>query len=79
MLFVGKMNRTGAMGTPIGDDWSGQVNCCWPSPGQSFLVLSPMGLMTIFFCLITLGVMQFSCPKIVALRGDIYTKERRKI
>jgi hypothetical protein len=28
-------------------DW--RLNCCWPSPAQSFLVLSPMGLMTIFY------------------------------
>jgi hypothetical protein len=31
---------------------------CWPSPAQLFLVLSPAGLMTIFYCLMTLGVMQ---------------------
>jgi hypothetical protein len=29
----------------------GWVNCCWPLPAQSFLVLSPTGLMTIFYCL----------------------------
>jgi hypothetical protein len=26
-------------------------NCCWSSPAQSFLGLSPAGLMTIFYCL----------------------------
>jgi hypothetical protein len=31
------------------------VNCRWLSPGQSFLVPSPAGLMTIFYCLTTLG------------------------
>jgi hypothetical protein len=25
--------------------------CCWPSPAQSFLGLSPVGLVTIFYCL----------------------------
>jgi hypothetical protein len=34
------------------------VNCCWPSPSQSFLVPSPAGLMTIFYCLRPLGVVQ---------------------
>jgi hypothetical protein len=37
-------------------DWlcwigSGRVNCCWSSPVQWSLVLSPAGLMTIFYCL----------------------------
>jgi hypothetical protein len=27
----------------------GQVNCCWPSPAQLFLVPSPEGCMTVFF------------------------------
>jgi hypothetical protein len=35
-----------------------RVNCCWPSPAQPFLVPSSAGLMTIFFCLTTPGVMQ---------------------
>jgi hypothetical protein len=26
-------------------------NCCWPSPAQPFLVPSPAGLMTMFYCL----------------------------
>jgi hypothetical protein len=26
-----------------------QVNCCWLSPAQSFLVLCPMGLITVFY------------------------------
>jgi hypothetical protein len=40
----------------------GQVNCCWSLPAQSHLVpiLSPAGLMTIFYCLTTLGVMQLT-------------------
>jgi hypothetical protein len=34
----------------------GQVNWCWALPAQSFLVLSLAALKTIFYCLITLGV-----------------------
>jgi hypothetical protein len=30
-----------------------QVNCCWPLPSQLFLVLSPVGLTTMFYCLTT--------------------------
>jgi hypothetical protein len=26
-------------------------NCCWPSPAQSFSSPSPVGLMTVFYCL----------------------------
>jgi hypothetical protein len=33
------------------EDRSVIYNCCWPSPVQSFLGLSPAGLMTIFYCL----------------------------
>jgi hypothetical protein len=29
---------------------SGWVNCCWPSPAQSFLVPGPAGPVTVFFC-----------------------------
>jgi hypothetical protein len=36
------------------------VNCCWPSPAQSFLVPSPAGLMTILFCLTTLRVIELT-------------------
>jgi hypothetical protein len=36
----------------------GRVNFWWSSPGQSFLVLSPAGLMTIFYSLTTLEVVQ---------------------
>jgi hypothetical protein len=40
------------------DSWpyfsDSQANCCWPSPPQSFLVKSPAGLMTIFYCLTNL-------------------------
>jgi hypothetical protein len=32
-----------------------RVNCCWPSPAQSFLVPFPAGLMTTFFCLMAIG------------------------
>jgi hypothetical protein len=32
-------------------DRSVVYNCCWPLPVQSFLGLSPAGLMTIFYCL----------------------------
>jgi hypothetical protein len=35
---------------------SGWVICCWPLPAQSLLVLSPAGVITIFYCLPTLGV-----------------------
>jgi hypothetical protein len=37
---------------------SGSVNCCRSSPVQSFLVPSPAGLMSIFYCLSALGVVQ---------------------
>jgi hypothetical protein len=36
----------------------GWVNCCRPSPVQSFFVSSPAGLMAILFPLMTQGVMQ---------------------
>jgi hypothetical protein len=36
------------------------VSCCWTLPAQSSLVQSPTGLMTIFYCLSTLGVVQLS-------------------
>jgi hypothetical protein len=36
----------------------GQVNFCWPSLTQAFLVPSPLGLMTIVYHLTILGVMQ---------------------
>jgi hypothetical protein len=28
-----------------------RLQCCWPSPAQSFSGLSPVGLVTIFYCL----------------------------
>jgi hypothetical protein len=34
-------------------DWL--LNCCWPSAAQWSLVPSPMGLMTMFYCLTVLG------------------------
>jgi hypothetical protein len=34
---------------------SSPVDCCWSSPAQWFLVASPTGLMTIFYCLTALG------------------------
>jgi hypothetical protein len=40
----------------------GRVDCCWSSPAPSFLVPSPAGLMTIFYCLTTLGVVQLIRP-----------------
>jgi hypothetical protein len=40
-------------------DWSvGWVNCCWSSPAQLFLFPDPEGLVTIFFCLTTLGAVE---------------------
>jgi hypothetical protein len=40
------------MGHPLWrEDGYVVYNCCWPSPAQSFLSLSPTGLMTIFYCL----------------------------
>jgi hypothetical protein len=33
------------------EDGSVVYNCYWPSPAQSFLGLSPLGLVTIFYCL----------------------------
>jgi hypothetical protein len=32
-----------------------EVNCCWPSPAQSFLIPSPAGLMTKFYSFMTLS------------------------
>jgi hypothetical protein len=32
------------------EDGSVVYNCCWASPAQSFLGLSPAGLLTIFYC-----------------------------
>jgi hypothetical protein len=37
-----------------------RVNCCWSTPAQSFLVPCPPGLMTIFYCPTTLGVVQLN-------------------
>jgi hypothetical protein len=34
-------------------DWL--LSCCWSSPEQWFLVPSPTGLMTVFYCLTVLG------------------------
>jgi hypothetical protein len=34
-------------------DW--MLSCCWPLPAEWSLVPSPMGIMTIFFCLTALG------------------------
>jgi hypothetical protein len=39
-------------------DWVNQVNCCGPSPAQSFLVLSPAGLLILFYFLMTPRVMR---------------------
>jgi hypothetical protein len=33
------------------EDGSAVYNCCWPSPAQSFSGPSPLGLVTIFYCL----------------------------
>jgi hypothetical protein len=45
-------------------DWSellyGRVNCCCSLLAQSFLFPSPTGLMTVFYCLTNLEVMQVS-------------------
>jgi hypothetical protein len=38
------------------------VNFCWPTPAQSSLVPVPAGLMTILFCLRTLGVVHLLPP-----------------
>jgi hypothetical protein len=42
------------------------ANCCWPSPAESFLAASPAGLMTIFHCLTTLGVLQLHSIRLLA-------------
>lgn len=39
-----------------------RVNCCWFSTAQSSSVLSPEGLLIIFFSLTNLGVVQRSSP-----------------
>jgi hypothetical protein len=51
------------------------INCCWSLPAQSFMVLGPAGLTTVFFCLITLWVilLQESCwlsKLLLALTGS---------
>jgi hypothetical protein len=33
------------------EDGSVVYNCCWPSPAQSFSAPTPVGLLTIFYCL----------------------------
>jgi hypothetical protein len=43
------------------------VNCCWSYQAQSFLVVSPAGLMTIFYCLMTLGVPQLILTRLSKL------------
>jgi hypothetical protein len=53
-------------------DWL--LNCCWPSSAQWFLVPSPTGFMTIFYCLTGLGTFQIRseyslCPYILAEYG----------
>jgi hypothetical protein len=38
------------------------LSCCWLSPAQWFLVPSPVGLMTIYYCLMALGAFRpLSC------------------
>jgi hypothetical protein len=32
------------------------LNFCWSSPAQSFFVPSPAGIVAIFYCLTTLGI-----------------------
>jgi hypothetical protein len=44
--------------TRLPAETEGRVNCCWSSPPRSFLVPSPAGLMTIFYCPTTRGVVQ---------------------
>jgi hypothetical protein len=40
------------LGRPLWrEDGSVVYNCCWPSPAQSFSGPSPLGLVTIFYCL----------------------------
>jgi hypothetical protein len=48
-----------------------QGNCCWSLPAQSFLVLGPVGLITIYLSLTTQVVMQLSskCTCCVIHRG----------
>jgi hypothetical protein len=52
----GKFSRWFLARLIIRTDWL--LNFCWPSPAQLFLVPSPAGLMTIFYCLTSLGVVQ---------------------
>jgi hypothetical protein len=47
-------------GTAVSVCW--RVNCCWPSPAQSFLVPSPAGLRTIFYSLTALGAFRTHSP-----------------
>jgi hypothetical protein len=37
--------------SPCREDWSVVYNCSWPSPLQSFWGPTPVGLVTIFYCL----------------------------
>jgi hypothetical protein len=39
---------------------SGRVNLCWSSPAQSFLVPIPTGIITVCYCLTSLGVVKLN-------------------
>jgi hypothetical protein len=54
-----------------------RLTCCWPSPTQWFLVPSPTGIMTIFYCLTALGAFKPPrCGRAVfyAVRAVSYTQ-----
>jgi hypothetical protein len=48
---------------------AGRVNCRWPSPAQLFLVPNPVGLMSLWYSLTTLGVVQLWRPLVVHVTG----------
>jgi hypothetical protein len=48
--FFFQPNTCGPYVTFSLEDGSVVYNCCWPSPAQWFLGLSPAGLTTIFYC-----------------------------
>lgn len=50
-------------------DWF--LNCCWPSPTQWFLILSPTGLMIIFSYLTALGAFRTTGSWPVARYGEV--------
>jgi hypothetical protein len=57
------------------------IDCCWSSSAQSYLVQSPSGLVTIFHCFTTLGIVQFpkeiiACQYLLSIWRGRHRKRR---